>query len=78
MRDLAATIAGDRLPITYAFHCPQTMDGTQAQPHLHLLISGRQDDGIARAPTQHFKRYNPTHPSAVAPPKIRHSITTAR
>ena len=63
MRNLVATIAGDRLPITYAFHCPQTMDGTQAQPHLHLLISGRQDDGIARAPTQHFKRYNPTHPS---------------
>jgi MobA/MobL family len=69
MRDLVATIAGDRLPITYAFHCPQTMDGTQAQPHLHLLISGRQDDGIARAPTQHFKRYNPTHPERGGAPK---------
>jgi hypothetical protein len=69
MRALVATIAGDRLPITYAFHCPQTLDGTQAQPHLHLLISGRQDDGIARAPTQHFKRYNPTHPERGGAPK---------
>src|SRR4029453_6781388 len=48
MRDLVETIAGDRLPITYAFHCPTTMDKTQPQPHLHVLISGRQDDGIAR------------------------------
>src|SRR5215813_10404407 len=69
MRDLVRTIAGDRLPMTYAFHCPQTLDGTQAQPHLHLLISGRQDDGIARAPTQHFKRYNPTHPERGGAPK---------
>src|SRR5262249_19756944 len=56
MRDLVATIAGERLPITYAFHCPPTMDGTQAQPHLHLLISGRQEDGIVRTPAQHFKK----------------------
>jgi hypothetical protein len=62
MRDLVQTIAGDRLPITYAFHCPQTLDGTQDQPHLHLLISGRQNDGIVRTPAQYFKRYNRAHP----------------
>jgi hypothetical protein len=62
MRDLVATIAGDRLPITYAFHCPQTLDGTQAQPHLHLLLSGRQNDGIERPRAQYFKRYNRRHP----------------
>jgi hypothetical protein len=58
MRDLVTTIAGERLPITYAFHSPQTMDGTQAQPHLHLLISGRQEDGIV-AP-QHSTSRNTT------------------
>src|SRR5262245_40280651 len=63
MRDLVEVIAGDRLPITYAFHCPQTLDGTQAQPHLHLLLSGRQNDGIARPPAQHFRRYNRPHPA---------------
>jgi hypothetical protein len=62
MRNLVEVIAGDRLPITYAFHCPQTMDGQQAQPHLHLLLSGRQNDGIPRTPVQHFRRYNRTHP----------------
>jgi hypothetical protein len=75
MRDLVAVIAGDRLPITYAFHCPATMDGTQAQPHLHLLISGRQADGIARTPDQHFKRYNRVHPErggAQKDPALRH------
>jgi MobA/MobL family len=69
MRDLVTTIAGERLPITYAFHSPQTMDGTQAQPHLHLLISGRQEDGIMRTPAQHFKKYNRTHPERGGAPK---------
>jgi hypothetical protein len=69
MRDVVATIAGERLPITYAFHSPQTMDGTQAQPHLHLLISGRQEDGIMRTPAQHFKKYNRTHPERGGAPK---------
>jgi hypothetical protein len=62
MRDLVDTIAGDRLPITYAFHAPTTLDGTQAQPHLHLLLSGRQADGIVRTPAQHFKQYQRAHP----------------
>src|SRR5437870_5524674 len=69
MRDLVESIAGDRLPITYAFHCPATMDGTQAQPHLHLLLSGRQEDGIARTPAHHFKKYNRTHPERAGAPK---------
>src|SRR5215831_12480215 len=62
MRDLVGIIAGDRLPITYAFHCPQTLHGEQAQPHLHLLISARQADGIPRTPMQHFKKWNRAHP----------------
>jgi len=69
MRDLVDTIAGDRLPMTYAFHCPTTMAGTKAQPHLHLILSARQNDGIARTPQQYFKRYNRTHPERGGAPK---------
>jgi hypothetical protein len=71
MRDLVRMIAGDTLPITYAFHCPSTLDGTQAQPHLHLLISPRQDDGILRTPETHFKRYNRAHPERGGAQKAR-------
>jgi hypothetical protein len=71
MQDLVETIAGDRLPITSAFHCPQTLDGTQQQPHLHLLISTRQTDGIARTPEQHFKRFNRVHPERGGAQKAR-------
>jgi hypothetical protein len=60
--DLLDTIAGDRLPCTYAFHAPTTIDGRQEQPHIHLLISGRITDGHARTPAQHFKRWNSKQP----------------
>jgi hypothetical protein len=69
MRDLVDAIAGDRLPITYAFHCPATLDKAQEQPHLHLLISARQSDGITRTPAQHFKKYNKAHPERGGAPK---------
>jgi hypothetical protein len=69
MRDLVRTIAGERLPITYAFHGPPTVRGTREQPHLHLLISGRQHDGIERSMAQYFKRYNPRHPDRGGAPK---------
>jgi hypothetical protein len=61
-RDLVDAIAGTRLPITYALHDPPTLRGTRQQPHLHLLISARQNDGHTRTPAQHFKRYNRAHP----------------
>jgi hypothetical protein len=61
-RDLVEAIAGDQLPITYAVHDPTTMDGRERQPHLHLLISARAQDGIPRTPAQYFRRYNATHP----------------
>jgi MobA/MobL family protein len=69
MRALVDVIAGDRLPITYAFHCPATLDHQQEQPHLHLLISARQNDGISRTPQQHFKKCNRTHPERGGAPK---------
>jgi hypothetical protein len=62
MEDLLAVIAGDTLPITYAFHAPLTLHFTSQQPHLHLLLSGRITDGVPRTPSHHFKRYNRAHP----------------
>jgi hypothetical protein len=62
VQDLIAMIAGDRLPCTYAVHDPLTLRGTQHQPHIHLLISGRMNDGYTRTPAQHFKRWNSTQP----------------
>lgn len=75
MRDLVDTIAGDTLPITYALHCPDTLDHAHEQPHLHLLLSARQHDGIARTASTHFKQYQPKHPErggARKDPTINH------
>jgi MobA/MobL family len=62
MTDLLEMIAGDVLPCTVAFHNPTTMAGEDSQPHLHLLISARQNDAIVRTAEQHFRRYNREHP----------------
>jgi hypothetical protein len=62
MRDLVDQIAGHEVPCVYAFHDPQALSGARQQPHLHLLLSSRKTDDIARTPAQHFKRYNRAHP----------------
>ena len=58
-----------RNPYLVVKHEPVT-DG-QAQPHLHILVGPRLDDGIARSPEQHFRRYNPEHPARGGAPKDR-------
>jgi len=64
IRNLVDTIAGERLPLTYAFHAPRTMDDTQEQPHVHVIFSRRQtDNAVARSAAQHFRKYNATHPA---------------
>jgi len=45
----------------YAIHNPTAADGKE-QPHVHLMFSERQLDGIERDPAQFFKRYNGKHP----------------
>ncbi|HSX78324.1 MAG TPA: MobA/MobL family protein [Candidatus Saccharimonadia bacterium] len=73
--DLLDTIAGDRLPWTYAFHAPPTLDGAHEQPHIHLLISGRMNDGHVRTAEQHFKRWNAKDPGrggAQKDPRMNH------
>jgi len=48
---------GDRHAYQWAIHVPTAADGGE-QPHVHLMFSERQRDGIERDPEQYFKRYN--------------------
>ena len=45
----------------WAIHTPNARDGKE-QPHVHLMFSDRQLDGIERGPEQFFKRYNSKNP----------------
>ena len=47
----------ERLPYTLAIHA-----GDGENPHCHLMISERGNDGIERSPAQWFKRYNAAEP----------------
>ena len=48
---------GERLPYTLAVH-----RGQGENPHAHLMISERANDGIKRSREQQFKRYNSKEP----------------
>ena len=48
---------GEHLPYTLAIHA-----GNGTNPHCHLLISERTNDGLERAPEQWFRRYNAAAP----------------
>ena len=48
-----------RLPYTLAIHAGRDADGQEHNPHAHLMISERQNDGIERAREQWFARANP-------------------
>ncbi len=52
---------GTSRPYEWAIHAPMARDGKE-QPHVHLMFSDRQLDGIERGPEQFFKRYNAKHP----------------
>ena len=47
----------EQLPYTLAIHA-----GAGTNPHCHLLISERTNDGLERSAEQWFRRYNPAHP----------------
>ena len=53
-RHLTAT---EQLPYTLAIHA-----GGGTNPHCHLLISERGNDGLERSPEQWFRRYNAAEP----------------
>ena len=61
-RELAVGFArhltdGEQLPYTLAIHA-----GEGTNPHCHLLMSERTNDGLERLADQWFRRYNPDHP----------------
>ena len=63
-QDLAVTFAhsltdAEQLPYTLAIHA-----GNRANPHCHLMISERGNDGLERSAEHWFKRYNAAEPEA--------------
>ena len=52
---------GATRPYQWAIHTCTARDGLE-QPHVHLMFSDRQLDGIERGPEQFFKRYNAKNP----------------
>ena len=61
-RELAVGFAhsltdAEQLPYTLAIHA-----GEGTNPHCHLLISERTNDGLERSPEQWFRRYNAAEP----------------
>lgn len=61
VRDFVQKEIGDRHAYQWAIHTPKAADGGE-QPHVHLMFSERQRDGIERDPEQYFKRYNSKNP----------------
>ena len=63
-RELAKSFAGrvcdaERLPYTLAVHAGAAQEpGRTDNPHFHLLVSERANDGIARSLGQWFRRWN--------------------
>jgi hypothetical protein len=61
VRAFVAQEIGGRHAYQWAIHTPIAADG-QVQPHVHLMFSERQVDGIERDPEQYFRRYNAKNP----------------
>lgn len=49
-------------PYTFGLHEPQAKLSGGDQPHVHIMTSDREPDGIDRDPDQFFKRYNAKNP----------------
>ena len=60
------------LPFTYAIHAGRPKSpGEPANPHAHILISERVNDGIPRSPALWFRRANRKNPGAGGAAKDR-------
>jgi hypothetical protein len=67
-QELTAT---ERLPYTLAIHAGRDADGHEHNPHAHLMISERHNDGVPRAKEQWFRRANRADPGRGGAPKSR-------
>ena len=63
--------ADQRLPYTLAIHAGHDRDGHEHNPHAHLMISERRNDGIDRSREQWFRRANSAFPERGGAPKSR-------
>ncbi|RAP55659.1 MobA/MobL family protein [Oleiagrimonas sp. MCCC 1A03011] len=59
---LVEELAGDR-PYQFAIHAPLSSLSGQPNPHVHLMTTDRQPDGIEREPEYVFRRYNAAYPA---------------
>jgi hypothetical protein len=59
------------LPYTLAIHAGRDRDGRAHNPHAHLMISERQNDGIDRDRQLWFKRAHRAHPERGGASKTR-------
>ena len=64
VREFVADQIGDRHAYAWAIHEPQGHN-----PHVHVMFSERQRDGIERGPEQYFKRANAKNPERGGHPK---------
>jgi hypothetical protein len=65
---------GTTRPYQWAIHNCTARDGKE-QPHVHLMFSDRQQDGIERGPEQFFKRYNSKQPERGGARKFSYGAT---
>lgn len=49
-------------PYQLAVHSPSSSIEGVPQPHVHLMMSDRIDDGLERSPDQFFRRFNKAYP----------------
>jgi len=70
--DFATELTRDEsLPYTLAIHAGRDADGQEHNPHVHLMISERANDGIERSREQWFARANRDEPARGGAAKTR-------
>ena len=55
-------VASHQYPHSYAIHNVKSRIGGIDQPHCHLMLSLKANDGLDRTPETYFKRFNPKNP----------------
>jgi len=61
----------ESLPYTLAIHSGRDANGQEHNPHAHLMISERKNDGIERSPEEWFSRANLSDPRKAGAEKSR-------
>ncbi|WP_077870535.1 MobA/MobL family protein [Escherichia coli] len=75
VQDFVRQEAGERHAWSFAIHNPKaSIDGGE-QPHAHIMMSQRVNDGIERTPEQYFRRYNARYPERGGAKKDSGSLT---